>query len=149
MPGGFVIRRRSILALVVVLAAAAIGVERWIVTDREAIHALVEDAAEAVARDDWVALAEAFDEEAAYGARDKAALVNWIRTEQRTHHATHVQAVVGETKLNGDTASARVRATGTGPYGPFVVTADVDFVRRESGWKIAGVRDPELGTPFR
>ena len=130
-------------------ALLAWGVERLVVTDREAIESLVEGAAAAVNRDDWDAVATAFDEEITAGAKTKAALLAWIRDAALRVHPTSLSAHVLDLKIAGDRARARVHASGGSNTGPFGVSAEVDLARREDGWKITGISEAELGSPFR
>ena len=126
-------------------ALLAWGVARLIVTDREAIDGVIEDAAVAAARDDWDAVAAAIDETVTAGARDKPALLAWLRTAARSERVTHLSASVVDAKISGDRATARVRAGGGSAEGPWRATASVDLVRRENGWRICGVSDEQLG----
>ena len=140
--------RRSLVLLALVGAGlVAWGIERLIVTDREAIEAAVDRGARAVERGDWEGVASIFDDVEIEGARDKAQVVRMLRGYWETSGATSVSAEVLDLKVSGDRASARIRARPGGrgfAYGEGVVS----WVRREDGWKATGIANPQVGAGF-
>ena len=140
--------RRSIAVLVVLGAALlAWGVERLIVTDREAIEAIVEGGARAVERGDWDAVAAIFDDEVVEGARDERDFVKQLRSYWQASGATSLSTEVLDLTVSGDRASARVRAR-PGGRGFAYGEGTVSWVRRPNGWKASGIANVEVGTGF-
>ena len=140
-------RRSIVLAALVGAAVVAWGVERLIVTDREAIETVVERGARAVERGDWDGVASIFDDVEIEGARDKAQVVRMLRGYWETSGATSVSAEILDFQVSGDRASARVRARPGGrgfAYGEGVVS----WVRRPDGWKATGIANPQVGAGF-
>jgi uncharacterized protein DUF4440 len=142
------VTRRSIVLLGVVAAAVlAWGIERLIVTDREAIEAAVERGARAVERGDWDAVASIFDDEAIEGGRSKSDLVKYVKSSWAASGATSLSAEVLDLTVSGDRASSRIRARPGGrglAYGEGVVS----WVRRGDGWKATGISNPQVGAGF-
>ena len=140
--------RRSLTFLAIAAAGLlAWGVERLIVTDREAIEAAVERGARAVERGDWAAVGDVFDDEAIEGPRSKTEIVRMLRRYWEASGATSLSAEVLDLKVSGDQASTRIRARPGGrglAYGEGVVS----WVRRESGWKASGIANEQVGAGF-
>ena len=141
--------RRTIVGLGVLCAAlAAWGIERLIVTDKEAIEAIVEAGARAVERGDWDAVAAIFDDEVVVGGKDKRDAVKRLRAYWEASGATSLSTEVRDLVVSGDQASARIRAWPGGrglAYGEGTVT----WVRRPGGWKATGIANAQVGTGFR
>ena len=140
--------RRTVVLLVIVGAAVlAWAVERLIVTDREAIEAVVERGARAIERGDWDAVAAIFDDEALEGGRDRRELLRFVKSSWQASGATSLSAEVLDLTVSGDRASSRIRARPGGrglAYGEGVVS----WVRRESGWRVTGISNPQVGSGF-
>jgi hypothetical protein len=139
---------RPRLVLLAALAAVVVGVvvERLIVTDREAITATIEDDAAAVSRDDWDAVARTIADDYSEGGRDKAALIEWARRLWRSSGAARVSIDVGDIRVEGDHAAARIVVRPGSRLSGFEFPGRLDFVRTHDGWRIDGVAadDPSL-----
>jgi hypothetical protein len=133
------VRPRLLIAALVGVAALAWGVERLIVTDREAIEGVIEDARRAVLADEWEAFAETIDP--AYDERglDRAGLVSWARGLWRRSGSRALGVSVTAVRVEGDRAAARlVVRPGFAVFGEGF-GGRLEFVRRDAGWLISSV----------
>ncbi len=137
----FALTPRRWLLAILVLFAAGLGVERLVVTDREAIEALLERATSAVSRDDWDGLANALDEGYTERGRDKQAFVAHVRDLKERHKPQGVGIEIGETSVDVDHAVTPVVVKPGAPYIGIRIAGRVHFVRTGDGWRIAGVAD--------
>ena len=69
---------RRIALAVLALGVLAFAIERLVVTDREAVTALLEEATAAVSKSDWEGLSRTLDEEYSERGRDRAAFVSYV-----------------------------------------------------------------------
>ena len=136
--------RRLALAAVALLALAGFGVERLVVTDREAIEASLEGAARSVSKGDWGAFAATIDEAYAERGQDKQAFVAWVRTTYDRYHPAGVGIEVADTTVDGDHAATRIVVKPGAPYNGMRIGGRVEFVRSPDGWRISGVASDEL-----
>ncbi len=136
--------RRLLLAAIPALALLGWGLERLIVTDAEAIETVLENAAKAVSKSDWDALAATIDEEYAERGRDKKAFVAFVRATYERYHPAGVGVEVADTTVEGDHAATRVIVKPGAPYGGMRIGGRVEFVRSPEGWRISGVASDEL-----
>lgn len=120
--------------------------ERLVVTDREAIETLVEDAADAVERGDWTAAASAFDEDFRYESarQDKPAFLAWARRTWEALGDSELSASAVEVSVSGERAAVRVRIT-TSILRGRPVTARIECVKRPEGWRIARLVEHDGG----
>ena len=140
-------RRTVVLLAIVGAAVLAWAIERLIVTDREAIEAVVERGARAIERGDWDAVASIFDDEALEGGRDRRELLRFVKSSWEATGAASLSAEVLDLAVSGDRASSRVRARPGGrglAYGEGVVS----WVRREGGWRVTGISNAQVGSGF-
>jgi hypothetical protein len=130
-------RPRIVFLGVVVLGLLAWGVERLVVTDREAIEHLLERTAAAAGRGDWDgvagALADAFRSQQT--RQDKGPFLSWLRSAWESFGRPAPRVAVRETAVEGDTAASRVRVTVAGF--PVAIDARIELVRTDDGWRIA------------
>ena len=131
--------------MLAVIAAAGLAflVERLVVTDREAIASLPEEARGAVSRGDATDARDALDDSFADGDRDADAFVAWVMGLRRQHAPRGIDLEVLEIAISGDVAAARVRVTSdvAVPYGyRMAVEGRVQLVRRAEGWRITSAR---------
>jgi hypothetical protein len=134
-----------VLALLLVLGALGWGVERLVVTDREAIESLLETSAAAVSRDDWAAFEATIDDAYAARGRDKRAFVAFVRGLKERHKPAGVGIEIGDTAVAGDQAAAHVVVKPGAPYVGLRVGGRVDVVRSPGGWRIVAVSEDEPG----
>ena len=140
-------RRLGQIALLVLAALGlAFVVERFVVTDREAIFELLGDAAAAVSRDDWEAVGRSIDEAYSARGRDKEALLAWARERWRKSSMRVLILEIVEVTVEGDRATARVVAWPGTRFSGFAYPGRVDLVRRDGDWRIDAVAadDPAL-----
>jgi len=135
--------RRLLLAIVAAVAFLGWGIERLIVTDREAIETLVEGAAKAVSKGDWGGFAAAIDDAYAERGQDKKDFVAWVRTTYDRYHPGDVGVEVADTTVEGDHAATRIVVKPSFPAG-YRFGGRVELVRSPDGWRIAGVASDEL-----
>jgi hypothetical protein len=138
-------RPRLVLLGLVAAAVLAWGVERLIVTDAEAIETLLEDAADAVARDDWDAASRAFDDDfrAQSPPRDREQFLAWARSAWTSFGRPAPTLRVRETSVSGDEAAVLVRVTVEGYPAP--IDARLECVRRPDGWRVARLVEWSFG----
>jgi hypothetical protein len=134
-----VTRTRLVLALAAIAALAAWGVERLVVTDREAIEALIEGARTAVVRRDWPALESMLAEDYAERGLDRAGAIAWIQRLWQRSRLTALSVEVDDVRVEGDRAAARVTVSPTMGFGSAQFGGRVDLERREEGWRVTGM----------
>jgi hypothetical protein len=134
-----VTRTRLVLALAAIAALAAWGIERLVVTDREAIEALIEGARTAVVRGDWPALESTLADDYAERGLDRAGAIAWIQRLWRRSQLSALTVDVEDVRVEGDRAAARVTVSPTMGFGGTRFGGRVDLERREAGWRITGM----------
>lgn len=132
-------RFRWILLIAVGVLALAWAVERLIVTDGEAIEALLEGQASVIVRGEWDALEKTIVEDYDERGKNRAGLVSWVRDTWQRSGARSLDVHVEETRVEGDRARARVTVSPGMPFGGMRVSGSVELRRTEDGWRIASV----------
>jgi hypothetical protein len=135
----------SLVAVAVVLVAtvALLLVERWQVTPAEEVQQATAAVLAAVARNDLAGVTRAIDPAAAKVRRDAETLMGLIDVE-KCHAASKVEVELTPGASPPSQATARMRGmlTGVLQRGGVRVTyfdkVEIQWVRRESGWKIEG-----------
>jgi hypothetical protein len=135
---------RKVLLLLAGVAVLAFLVDRIVVTDAERIEDLVDEARKAVLRGDWDAVAAAVDDEVTVGERNKASLVAWWRREWQRASPASLSVDVDDVETSGDRGTARVRISPGSPYVGMWATGRLHVVKRDGGWRIAGLDDVEI-----
>ena len=137
------------LLLLVILGGLAYGLDRWIVTDREAIETLVEKAAEAAREGDFRSLGEALDDDYAGkgGSRDGA--LRLVKSLWTTWKPMSLDADLGEIEVDGDRAEAPMTVTGQVLGRPLALKLGTTYRKREGGWKLAGAQVLGFAEPYR
>jgi hypothetical protein len=131
-------------------------VERWIVTDREALVDLLEGAGQAADRGDLDTVLSLLDEEYREGNRDRESTDAYVRSLWATYQPRVDVDEVDVLSLEGDQARARIRADvsparragdSSLPFGMerYRLRLDLHLVRRPQGWRI---RSATPGGPF-
>lgn len=133
------ISRPRLLAVAVLAAAAAFAVERLVVTDAEAVERTLQDAAAAVTRGDWDAFAASVADDFADRGQDKGGFVAWAKDLWARSHAKSVEVDVGDVRVEGDRAAARVVVRPGAPWAGVRVPGRVDLVRAGDGWRVESV----------
>lgn len=135
--------RSQILALGL-LTLAVLGIERLIVTDREAIQDAATGAARALAERRWDALADLLHEEFRHGPRDRAATLAWVRGLVENHAPRGIEVQFSEIDLReeGATASGAVAATVLGRR--YVQDVTAEWVREAGRWRLLGLQSGGL-----
>lgn len=128
------------LGVAFLLAVGAWLIAGWIVTDREAIAALMEEAVEAVKAGDFGRFAATLDTDYEAEGRDRDAMVDYVRTLWRRTRPGDLDAVLDEIQVEGDDAwgAAEVRANVLGR--PTRIPVQVTWRRTEDGWRIASAK---------
>lgn len=127
-------RPRLLLAAIALVAGLAWLVERWIVTDAEAVEHVLERAAVDASSGAWDAVADAFDDGFLEGGRDKAAFLAWARAQWNRAALRAITVDVRDVRVEGDRAAARVEAR-LQPYAQRV-PGSVELERRDGAWRI-------------
>jgi hypothetical protein len=127
---------RPRLLLVALVAAAGLAwlVARLVVTDAEAVTAVLETAADDANRGDWDAVTAAFDDDFREAGRDRTAYVAWVRGVWRSASLRAIALDVLDVRVEGDQAAARVEVR-LSPSS-FKVPGRVDLERRGDTWRI-------------
>lgn len=131
--------RRLWIPVLLALGLAGWGLERLVVTDREAVESALARAASAVSHDDWAGLSAAIADDYDERGRDRAALVSWIRGLKERHRPRGVELDVLDPTVEGDHAAARVVVRPGPPYVGVRVEGRVDLLRTADGWRISGI----------
>jgi len=131
-------RLRPSLWLGVLLLAAGLVylVERLIVTDAEAVQALVERAAEAVREGDFEALAGTLGAEFTVEGRTGQEAVDWIRKLKRNYRPLGLEVEVGEVEVSEDRAMAPTQVSMTVLARPVRFDAAVHCQNTNGEWRI-------------
>lgn len=144
------LRPRLLLPLLAlgVLGAFLLG-DLLVVSDEEAIEALVDDAADAVRRADFAAFrALLADDFAGEGGDVDGA----VRRAQRARGQAEgrFRAELLELEIDGDRARGPVKVSGAVFGNAGAVSLDVGFLRTGDGWRIASARilDVSVGLPW-
>ena len=120
-------------------------VERLIVTDAEAVDALVQRAAEAVREGDFEALAATLGAGFTVEGRTGEEALDWIRKLRRNFRPLGIEAEVGEVEVSEDRALAPTVVSMTVMARPVRLRAAVHCRRGEDGWRItAAILEPGL-----
>jgi len=130
-------RPRLLLAAVALVGGLAWLVERLVVTDAEAVEAVLERAAADASRGAWDAVADALDEGFREGGRDGAAFVAWARAQWTRAALRAITVDVLDVRVEGDRAAARVDAR-LQPYAQRV-PGTVELERRDGTWRIVRI----------
>ncbi len=128
------------LGAVCVLLGVAWGIERLVVTDKEAIRALVERTTEAVKTGDFDAVAQAFDPAYDAEGRDRDGMVEYLRTLWRRFRPLGLEVDLGEVTVEGDDASALAEISANVVGRPTRIEVTTVFRRTDAGWRIAAAR---------
>jgi hypothetical protein len=129
-----VTRTRLVFAAVALVGGLAWLVERVVVTDAEAVEAVLERAADDASRGAWDAVADAFDDEYQANGRDKAAFLAWAKAQWTRAALRAITVDVLDVRVEGERAVARVDAR-VQPYAQRV-PGTVDLERRDGAWRI-------------
>lgn len=128
--------RRTLLFALLGLIALGIVIERLVVTDREAIESLVDDAQAAFNEQRFEDLEGFLAEEFTYAGRDRAQTLAYLGTLARSYGRAGVVVVMDPPAIEGDQAqaSARVRLRALNQF--YEIPVSLRFVRSEDGWRL-------------
>lgn len=124
--------------LLLALLGLGVLVERLIVTDREAVEAVLEEAVSAFEAGDLERLGGLIDETYLAAGRDRARVVAYAETVRRLYRPSQTSVHVQEVTVEGDDAKARLRVWTLVTPGRIPVDLEVRLRRRPQGWRIAG-----------
>jgi len=136
-------RRIHFLGLLAVILVGY-GIERLIVTDREAIEALAAETAAAIQAGDFEGLTNKLHAEFEYGDRDRDQTVAFVRTAVRKFRPVGTRIVLFEITVNGETATAAGQVTATVLGRLQQLRIDAVFRKGEEGWQIKEIRSGGL-----
>jgi hypothetical protein len=140
-----VTRSRLVLAVLAVAALAAWGIERLVVTDREAIEALLDGARASVLREDWDGIRDVIADDYAERGLDRDGAVSWIRDLWRRSQMKSLTLTIDEVRVEGDRAAARVTVSPGLPFAGARFGGRVELERRTGGWRITGMAPDDTG----
>jgi len=126
------------LGALIVLGGLVFLVERLIVTDAEAVEALVERAAEAVREGDFEALAATLAPGFTLEGRSREEAVDWIRTLRRRYQPRGIEVEVEDVAVDGEAATATARAAANVMARPVRFRLTLDCGHVEGEWRIRG-----------
>ena len=133
---------------ILVIAFIAFGIERLIVTDKEAIQALGEDLAEAIQKEDYERLEGLLDSGFSYGARDRTETIGYVRAQYRKLRPINVEVHLFEIHVEEDTARATCAVTGMVMGRPGQMQVYVTLARTpEDEWVLKSVEGGTGGLP--
>ena len=138
----FFVRPHFIALLLITLVA--VGIERLIVTDAEAIEALGETVATAMEERDFEALDSLLDEAFQYRGRDRAETLKHVRSLLSKYKPTGIQIQLQQIEVDEDRATAKGVILGQAYGRPAQFQMDVVLQRTEEGWKLLEVKGDRL-----
>lgn len=124
------------LGVLAVVAGLVLLVERLIVTDAEAVEALIERAAEAVRQGDFEALADTLEADFTVDGRTGEEALTWIRRLYRNFRPLGIEVEIGEIEVVDDRAMAPTVVSMTVMARPFRFAASVHCQRTDGDWRI-------------
>ncbi len=134
----------SRLLALLVLALAAYGIERLIVTDTEAIETLAEDMAADIEDERWEALEDHLHEDFTYGKLDRRKTIAHVRGLVSKYRPTGVGVSLYEIEVDGDDATALGQVWGHVAARPVRVDILVKLTRNDDGdWVLLEVTGGE------
>jgi ketosteroid isomerase-like protein len=131
-----------VLALIIGLIVL---VERLIVTDAEAVEAVVEQAADAVKQGDFAALADLLDMDYKGEGGDKDGAIAYAQRIWGQWRPMGLRAAVGQVEVNGDEASAPTMVRGQVLGRPFGIRVGFGLKRTDDGWRISSAQYLGMG----
>jgi hypothetical protein len=127
------------------LALVVFGIERLIVTDKEAIEGLAEEISLAIQTEDLDHLETLLHPEFDYGGRDRAETLRTVRAAKRKYKPIGVKVVLVDIQVDGDVAEAKGVVAATVYGRPQQLPIEATLERGEDGaWLLRAVRGGEL-----
>lgn len=139
-------RGRSLLLILLGLAAVGLLIERIVITDAEAIEGLASDAEEAFNERRFGDLVDILDPDFSYGGRDRQGTVAYLERMAKRFQATGVDVVLEEPAIEGDEASAEATVRLRMLNRLTVVPVSLRFARRDGRWRF---KQASLGAGLR
>lgn len=130
---------RSKLLTLTVLVLLIWGVERLIVTDKEAIETLSERMSDDIGARRWDDLTSRLHPDFRYRHMDREAAVAHVRTLVDRHKPTGVAVRLFEIEVTEDTATAKGHVWGNVGGRPTRVGIDAKLTRTDEGWLLREV----------
>ena len=134
-----VTRLRLLLGILAMAALAAWGIERLVVTDAEAVEALLAADEAAIRSGDWDTVRTSIAPEYEERGRDREAIVRWARDLWKASRATTLSIRTDDVRVEGDRAAARVTVSPGSPWTGQRFGGRVDLERTPEGWRIVGI----------
>ncbi|MDA1194712.1 MAG: hypothetical protein O2894_05965 [Planctomycetota bacterium] len=130
---------RSRLLGVLLIGLIAWGVERLIVTDREAIDSLAEALAEDLQAGRYEEVEARMEPEFKYAGKDRAATIKLLRSLMDKYQPTDLGLRLYEITIEGDIARAKGTVWGNVLARPMRVGIEAVLVRGDDGWLLREV----------
>ncbi|MBN1490949.1 MAG: nuclear transport factor 2 family protein [Phycisphaerae bacterium] len=142
--------RRQAFLIALAVSALLLMVQSLVTTDREAIIALLNELADAVAEPDLERIESAIDAEYADGRHDRNSLMARIRAALQRRMVERPSLSGFEVVVNGDAATAEFRASCDVRSGNSLVSRlpsrwRVEFIRRGEDWMVRSIDVLEVG----
>jgi Domain of unknown function (DUF4440) len=125
---------------ILLLAFVVYGIERLIVTDKEAIEALGDAVAEAIQKEDYARLEGLLDPGFEYAGRDRATTIGYVRGLVRQYRPIGVQVHLFDIHVEGDHATAAGVVSASVMGRPQEMRVDATLVRSADGWVLEGAK---------
>jgi len=128
-----------------VITLMGFGIERLIVTDKEAIQALGEDLAEAIQKQDYGRLEGSLDPDFEYRGRDRTEALEYVRRRVRQYQPLNIKVEFLEIRVEDDTAKAAGNVSALVLGRPWRGRIDATLVRTDDGdWVLKSVEGDGL-----
>ena len=130
---------RSKFLMLLALGLVIWGVERLIVTDKEAIENLAEALAEDVRHERWDAMQGRLHPQFEYGKMDGAQTIEHIQDLVKRFQPGNVGLNLFDIEVDGDTAKSKGHVWANAAGRPGRLAIDARFVKTDDGWVLREV----------
>lgn len=130
---------RSKFLLLLLVGLVIWGVERLIVTDKEAIENLAEALADDVRQERWDAMQGRLHPQFTYGELDGPQTIEHIQDLVKRFKPGNVGLNLFDIEVEGDSAKSKGHVWANAAGRPGRLAIDARFVRTDDGWKLREV----------
>ena len=131
---------RTAFLLFLGLVALFVVIERAIVTDEEAIEALLEDLEDAAREQDWDRFLAVLHVDYQAEGRNAEEAVEYAASLMKQYRPVDLTMYVGNIDVDGDDAEARTNVGATVSGQPIRVKVAIDLKRTDDGWRVTAAR---------
>ena len=137
---------RPVFLILLALVGVGVLVERLIVTDKEAIENLVEDAEDAFNERRFDDLVETLVPDFQYAGRDRDATRAYLQRMAKRFEAAGADVVLGEPQVDGDAATAQATVRMRVLNQLAAIPVSIRFARVDGRWRFKQA-SPGYGSP--